>query len=153
MWGYFWLDMPLSYGGIGRVSRPRGHTGTLETSIRFVAQIKDTAQPRLVRNNLHNCFKGRQAFTWYSNIGIETRPRKWGFTQRLLPRTAPNWDSDADRQLPVEHEEDRFREYIHTVYDADVEGRRIRIPGLMVHGHGLSHSPRMPHSQTTLQKV
>jgi hypothetical protein len=66
--GYFWPDMPPSYG-VGRVVDLEGKRYFRDVNA-FVAQINDTipyCSAEVVRNNLHNCFKG-QAFTWYSDI-------------------------------------------------------------------------------------
>jgi hypothetical protein len=66
--GYFWPDMPLSYGA-GRVIDFDGARYFRDVNA-FVAQVKDSVAyytADVVRNNLQNCLKG-QAFIWYSDI-------------------------------------------------------------------------------------
>jgi hypothetical protein len=66
--GYFWPDMPISYGA-GRVVDYDGSRYFRDVNA-FVAQIEDSIPyytPEVVRNNIQNCLKG-QAFTWYSDI-------------------------------------------------------------------------------------
>jgi hypothetical protein len=70
--GFFWPDMPLSYG-IGRIVDYDGSRYFRDVNS-FVSQIKDTIPyygAEVVRNNIHNCFKG-QAFTWYSDVLNQT---------------------------------------------------------------------------------
>jgi hypothetical protein len=70
--GYFWPDMPLSYG-VGRIIDYDGSRYFRDVNS-FVSQIKDTIPyygAEVVRNNIHNCFKG-QAFTWYSDVLNQT---------------------------------------------------------------------------------
>jgi hypothetical protein len=66
--GYFWPDMPISYGA-SRVVDYDGSRYFRDVNA-FVAQIEDSIPyytPEVVRNNIQNCLKG-QAFTWYSDI-------------------------------------------------------------------------------------
>jgi hypothetical protein len=66
--GYFWPDMPASYGP-GRIVDYDG-SGYFRDVNSFVSQLRDTMRDysaEVVANNVQNCLKG-QAFTWYSDI-------------------------------------------------------------------------------------
>jgi predicted nucleic acid-binding Zn ribbon protein len=66
--GYFWPDMPASYGP-GRIVDYDGSRYFRDVNS-FVTQLKDSMAyytAEVVANNIQNCLKG-QAFTWYSDI-------------------------------------------------------------------------------------